>query len=182
MPNRKSAIFAVAASVLCLAACSTNAPDQREPEKITETVTTTEKASSSAKSPESSSASETQTKSSKATSTTKDSRPTGYTEAPTGDPTPINKSISHCATSSQGLYEQGTTWFADGTSGWTQYCSDNFYDGPPPSYSEPGYAPETQEAPAGQNNEPSPWVQGQIDWTNCLNSGNTEEQCRSMLN
>lgn len=30
--------------------------------------------------------------------------------------------------------------------------------------------------------EPSPWVQGQIDWANCLDAGNTEEYCRETLN
>jgi hypothetical protein len=29
---------------------------------------------------------------------------------------------------------------------------------------------------------PSPWVQGQIDWQNCLDAGNTEEFCRATLN
>ncbi|APT82665.1 hypothetical protein [Corynebacterium ammoniagenes] len=29
---------------------------------------------------------------------------------------------------------------------------------------------------------PSPWVQGQIDWHNCLDAGNTEEYCRATLN
>ncbi|MDJ0012673.1 hypothetical protein [Rhodococcus erythropolis] len=29
---------------------------------------------------------------------------------------------------------------------------------------------------------PSPWVQGQIDWTNCINAGNTEEFCRATTN
>lgn len=82
-----------------------------------------------------------------------------------------NKTISHCAKSSQGLYEQGTTWFTDGTSGWTQYCANIFYDGP-----------STNTAPKPQNNEPSPWVQGQIDWADCLNSGYSEEECRAMLN
>lgn len=28
----------------------------------------------------------------------------------------------------------------------------------------------------------SPWVQGQIDWSNCLDAGNTEEYCRETLN
>lgn len=36
-------------------------------------------------------------------------------------------------------------------------------------------------APA-QTRQPSPWVQGQIDWANCKAEGNTDEQCRSMLN
>ena len=100
----------------------------------------------------------------------------GYTGAPTGDPTPINKSIARCAKSSEGLYEQGTTWFTDGTSGWTQYCSNNFHDGPPPVYE-----PQEPYAPPPQNT-PSPWVQGQIDWSNCLESGKSEEQCRAELN
>lgn len=100
----------------------------------------------------------------------------GYTGAPTGDPTPINKSIARCAKSSEGLYEQGTTWFTDGTSGWTQYCSNNFHDGPPPVYE-----PQEPYAPPAQNT-PSPWVQGQIDWSNCLESGKSEEQCRAELN
>lgn len=30
--------------------------------------------------------------------------------------------------------------------------------------------------------EPSPWVQGQIDWTECLEQGNSEDQCREILN
>ncbi|WP_143545763.1 hypothetical protein [Rhodococcus sp. 14-2470-1a] len=29
---------------------------------------------------------------------------------------------------------------------------------------------------------PSPWVQGQIDWQNCLEAGNTDEFCRATLN
>ncbi|MFC3848760.1 hypothetical protein ACFORJ_01060 [Corynebacterium hansenii] len=72
----------------------------------------------------------------------------GYTGAPTGDPTPINKSIARCAKLSEGLYERGTTWFTDGTSGWTQYCSNNFYDGPPPVYEprEP-YIPPAEDTP-----------------------------------
>jgi hypothetical protein len=29
---------------------------------------------------------------------------------------------------------------------------------------------------------PSPWVQGQIDWQNCIDAGNTQDYCRSTLN
>lgn len=29
---------------------------------------------------------------------------------------------------------------------------------------------------------PSPWVQGQIDWVDCLDAGNSEEYCRETLN
>lgn len=28
----------------------------------------------------------------------------------------------------------------------------------------------------------SPWVQGQIDWANCLDTSNTEEESRQMVN
>ena len=30
--------------------------------------------------------------------------------------------------------------------------------------------------------QPSPWVQGQIDWANCLEQGNSEQECRDQLN
>lgn len=102
----------------------------------------------------------------------RDDRPRGYTGAPTGEPTPLNKTIARCAKSSEGIYERGTTWFTDGTSGWTQYCADNFHDGPPPAYEEP--------APAEEG--PSDWVQGQYEWADCLDSGKTEEECRAELN
>ena len=52
----------------------------------------------------------------------------GYTGAPIGDPTPINKTIARCAKNSEGLYQQGTTWFTDGTSGWTQTCAGLYWD------------------------------------------------------
>lgn len=42
----------------------------------------------------------------------------------------------------------------------------------------PAYEPYTPPA----QNTPSPWVQGQIDWSNCLESGKSEEQCRAELN
>lgn len=57
------------------------------------------------------------------------------------------------------------------------------YAPPAPAYTppEPDYPPAkpSHDAPAPDN---SPWVQGQIDWQNCLDSGNTEEQCRAALN
>lgn len=47
----------------------------------------------------------------------------GYTEAP-GQvaPHPLDKSIASCG--DPGMHERGTTFFTDGTSGWTQTCSD----------------------------------------------------------
>lgn len=46
----------------------------------------------------------------------------GFTEAPgVAQPTAMNKTISHCG--DPGLHETGTTFFTDGTSGWTQTCA-----------------------------------------------------------
>lgn len=167
----KRHVFALALTIpaLCLSACSNGEPEKApEPTTVTKAVTN----------PESSTESTTQSTtkpppnpSTPPTRTTESPGATGYTGAPTGEPTAINKTISHCAKSSQGLYEQGTTWFTDGTSGWTQYCANNFYDGP-----------STNTAPEPQNNEPFPWVQGQIDWNYCLNARSSQEECRQMLN
>ncbi|MDO5373811.1 MAG: hypothetical protein Q4F10_10195 [Corynebacterium glutamicum] len=35
----------------------------------------------------------------------------------------MNKIISSCATDPT-IYQRGTTWFTDGTSGWTQICAE----------------------------------------------------------
>ncbi|QAU51322.1 hypothetical protein CPELA_00085 [Corynebacterium pelargi] len=46
----------------------------------------------------------------------------GYTEAPGQTrTTPMNKVIERCGT--KGLHERGTTFFTDGTSGWTEQCA-----------------------------------------------------------
>ena len=42
--------------------------------------------------------------------------------------------------------------------------------------------PEAPRQQQQQPQEPSPWVQGQIDWMNCLEAGNSEEYCREALN
>ena len=47
----------------------------------------------------------------------------GFTEAPGhGSPTPMNKTISSCGDPM--MHQPGTTFFTDGTSGWTQECAD----------------------------------------------------------
>lgn len=85
-----------------------------------------------------------------------DDRPLGLTDRQFGEPTRINKAIARCATRSEGLYEQGTTWFTDGTTGWTTYCSNRYNDGPPPA-STPGWTPDPAEGgPAPAGNEPAP--------------------------
>lgn len=48
----------------------------------------------------------------------------GMTEAPgAAQPSVMNKSIQSCATDPK-VYQLGTTFFTDGTSGWTQQCAD----------------------------------------------------------
>ncbi|WP_448852045.1 hypothetical protein [Corynebacterium sp. 335C] len=92
--------------------------------------------------------------------TSADDRPVGLTDGNFGEPTRINKTIARCAKQSDGVYEVGTTWFTDGTSGWTTYCADRFYDGPPPAdtwepeptYEEPAY---DDTAPAWDGPAPS---------------------------
>lgn len=164
--KKKLLISALAAVLMVLSACSNG---EATVETVTETTTVDNPKKPNPTSGDSSEKNESKTP-------TTSAGHTGYTGAPTGDPTPINKSIARCAKSSEGLYEQGTTWFTDGTSGWTQYCSNNFHDGPPPVYE-----PQEPYTPPAQNT-PSPWVQGQIDWSNCLESGKSEEQCRAELN
>lgn len=64
----------------------------------------------------------------------------GYTEAPgETSPTPMNKTISTCGDPL--LHERGTTFFTDGTSGWTQQCS-NEMDVPVEPAQAPAPAPE----------------------------------------
>lgn len=52
-----------------------------------------------------------------------DNRPIGTTKAPGLEaPHPLEKTISSCATDYT-LYQRGTTFFTDGTSGWTEECA-----------------------------------------------------------
>ncbi|MGU3585849.1 hypothetical protein ACLBYD_22070 [Rhodococcus sp. C26F] len=51
--------------------------------------------------------------------------PVGYTGAPIGDPQPlVGKTIDYCMDPS--VSQTGTTQFTDGTTGWTQECSDKW--------------------------------------------------------
>jgi hypothetical protein len=50
--------------------------------------------------------------------------------------TRVEKQISSCGTTSE--YQPGTTFYTDGTSGWTQYCEDEYYlANPPQTATEP---------------------------------------------
>lgn len=71
----------------------------------------------------------------------------GFTEAPGAtQPTPMEKTIESCGDVS--LHETGTTFFSDGTSGWTQQCADEMMAANPPVQE----AAAIYEAPAVEEN------------------------------
>lgn len=71
----------------------------------------------------------------------------GFTEAPSAaQPSPMEKTIESCGDVS--LHETGTTFFSDGTSGWTQQCADEMLAANPPVQE----AAAVYEAPAVQQN------------------------------
>ena len=70
----------------------------------------------------------------------------------------------------------GPALWSDGTINFSQWCFDSSGGAQVlENESNAGLVP-----PAPQ--QPDPWVQGQIDWANCLEAGNTEEDCRQQLN
>ena len=70
----------------------------------------------------------------------------------------------------------GPALWSDGSMAYSQYCFDTM------GGAEVLEAEANAGLPADQPQQPSPWVQGQIDWANCLEAGNTEEHCRETLN
>lgn len=67
----------------------------------------------------------------------------GFTEAPgQATPTPMDKIVESCG--DVNIHERGTTFFTDGTSGWTQECADQMIPAPAQQF----YAPPVQEQPA----------------------------------
>lgn len=92
-----------------------------------------------------------------------------------------------------GLGPIATSW-SDGTeSGWSEYCQ-SVHDQALQSEIDantPTCETDVCVYPNGATipnpnyravQTPSPWVQGQIDWQNCLDAGNTQEFCRTTLN
>lgn len=53
-----------------------------------------------------------------------------------------DKVVSYCGT--HGIEEMGTTWFTDGTTGWTQYCANEMMN--QPIQQLPPYNPMKEEA------------------------------------
>ena len=76
-------------------------------------------------------------------------RPTGYTEAPgQAAPSEMNKTVASCG--DPALHEIGTTFFTDGSSGWTQQCANQMMA------QQPAAAPEPAPAPAPAAPAPAP--------------------------
>ena len=100
---------------------------------------------------------------------------TPVAEAPAVEQAPAEPVVVECLAGTPGSarWSDGTVsysqWCFD-TMGGEQHLEDEANAGVPPT-------PEQQ-----QPRKPSPWVQGQIDWANCLDSGKTKEQCREELN
>lgn len=95
-----------------------------------------------------------------------------------------DKVVSHCGI--RGIEEMGTTWFTDGTTGWTQYCTDEMMSQvsqtiPPGHSGEPTPVPyEDPSQMYNQHGEPvSDWVQDQIRWSACIEAGNTTQYCNT---
>lgn len=96
------------------------------------------------------------------------------TDAPMAEQVPAEPTVLECLEGTP-----GPARWSDGTVAYSQWCFDTLGG---EEYLEAEHsagliAPEQQ-----QPRQPSPWVQGQIDWANCLESGKSEEQCRLELN
>ncbi|MGU3586226.1 hypothetical protein ACLBYD_24045 [Rhodococcus sp. C26F] len=97
--------------------------------------------------------------------------------------------ILHCNPGGFGPIE---TYWSDGTvTGWSEYCqgvhdqtiadevaaNTPVCDGTVCRYPSGATMPD----PAAPKT-PSPWVQDQIDWFDCIDAGNSEDYCRQALN
>lgn len=120
--------------------------------------------------------------------------------APTVEPEPIIETTPEAVAAPYivscqiglGLVE---TYWSDGTvTGHSDYCQAQHdqvlraeveantptCDGTVCRYPSGATVPDTR--PTNTVKKPSPWVQGQIDWQNCIEAGNTQEYCRATLN
>lgn len=90
----------------------------------------------------------------------------------------LDKQIASCAPAN-GSYEFGTTFFTDGTSGWTQVCGDQMVaeyvpttQSTQPTYSAPAVAPT--KAPEVEAEKEA----GHLWWADCM-AANTADFCRA---
>lgn len=73
----------------------------------------------------------------------------GMTEAPgAAQPTEMNKTIQSCG--EVGLHETGTTFFTDGSTGWTEQCSSTMMQSTPPAAAVPPRDESQNIAPEGR--------------------------------
>lgn len=115
-------LAAAAVAVLSLSGCASSSDDQ-PPATVTETVT-----SSSTTSATSSTEETTTSVAAAATSAEGDCLVGSMGQPQFSGTTCLDKTIASCA--EPGLYETGTTFFTDGTSGWTQTCANQMAAAP----------------------------------------------------
>lgn len=87
------------------------------------------------------------------------------------------------------------TYWSDGSvTGYSDYCQAQHdqisraeveantptCDGTVCRYPSGATAPDNRSTTTVRT--PSPWVQGQIDWQNCIDAGNSQEYCRATVN
>ena len=98
----------------------------------------------------------------------------------------------HIVDCQPGLGEVTTYWSDGSVTGYSPYCQSvhddalaqevaantPVCDGVTCRYPSGATMPDPAATPA----TPSPWVQGQLDWHECIEAGNTEDYCRSTLN
>lgn len=92
----------------------------------------------------------------------------------------LDKQVASCG--DPGTMESGTTFFTDGTSGWTQQCANVMYPQQQQMQQTHTYAAPKEEAyeqaptTTLSYEEASPWVQDQLDWAACMEN-NPQETC-----
>lgn len=92
----------------------------------------------------------------------------------------MDKQVASCGDPAN--METGTTFFTDGTSGWTQQCANVMYPQQQQMQQTQAYDTPSEEAyePVPTTTlsyeEASPWIQDQLDWAACMES-NPQEAC-----
>lgn len=145
-------VVALAAASLVLAGCGAGE------DEATVTVTSTMPASSSEETSTSATSTTAESDNEAETSEAAEAQNSGgcvagYTEAPGQvDPHCLDKAIASCGDAN--LHQQGTTFFTDGTSGWTAQCAAQMV--PSGGQSAPNAAPNYQTDDGGAANVPQP--------------------------
>ena len=176
----KKYLFPIVLAIpLALAACGQPADDETAPSTTISTATSTTSSTVTSTS---------STTTSAAPSSTAEPTPT---QEPTPEAAPVEQAPAVPAEVAEPYVVEclfgtpGPSLMSDGTTIYTDYC---FYENGGPEYLEQESWANSPDNPALSEyyeqleQQPSPWVQGQIDWTNCLNAGNSEQYCRDTLN